>query len=204
MNQKLAISQLNELKRLGKEMRLAAEKWRVPWNTLIATIMSTRTNDYVTIPTANNLFDRYQTLEKLAKANLKDIEKTIRPVNFYKTKAKNVVNCTKMLVSEFGGKVPKDFDELIKLPGVGRKTVNVFLSECGKSSIAVDTHVSYISQKLGWTKNKKPERIEEDLKNLFPKEYWTKVNPTLVRFGKTYTSRKKKDEVLEKIKDITN
>jgi endonuclease III len=202
MNQKTAISQLNELTKLSKQMRLAAEKWHAPWNTLIATIMSARTNDYVTIPTANNLFDKYQTIEKLAKANLKDVEKIIRRVNFYKTKAKNVVNCAKMLVHEFNGKVPQDFNELVKLPGVGRKTANVFLSESGESSIAVDTHVSYISQKLGWTKNKKPEKIEEDLKKLFPKGYWAKVNPTLVRFGKTHTSRKKKDEVLERIRRL--
>jgi len=89
---------------------------------------------------------------------------------------------------------------LVKLRGVGRKTANVFLSEMGKPGIGVDTHVSYISQKLGWTKNKNQHKIEQDLKKLFPKKCWNKVNSTLVRFGKTHTSRKEKDKILNQIK----
>src|SRR3989344_4561783 len=107
-----------------------------------------------------------------------------------------------MLMKEYNGKVPLDFDKLVELSGVGRKTANVFLSEQGKDAIGVDTHINYISQKLGWTKNSKPEKIEEDLKKLFPKEYWSSLNPILVRFGQTNTNRKKKDEILEKIKSI--
>ncbi|MBI2671401.1 hypothetical protein HYX16_00540 [Candidatus Woesearchaeota archaeon] len=76
------------------------------------------------------------------------------------------------------------------------------MSESKRQAIAVDTHCSYISQKLGWTKNKNPHKIEEDLKKLFPKRYWSKINPILVRFGKTYTSRRKKDELLKKINSI--
>ena len=83
---------------------------------------------------------------------------------------------------------------------MGSKTANVFLAETGTDAIGVDTHVSYISQKLGWTKNGEPEKIERDLKNLFDKKHWRKINSTLVRFGKTHTSRKKKESLLEKIK----
>ena len=108
----------------------------------------------------------------------------------------------KELVEKYNGKVPSDEEKLIVLPGVGRKTIGVFLSEIGKDAIGVDTHVSYISQKLGWTNNSQPEKIEKDLMNLFPKKHWKEINSSLVRFGKTHTSRMQKDEILEEIKKI--
>ena len=195
------LKQLKELEKRSSKMRLAAESWNKDWQTLISTIMSARTRDEKTIPVASELFKKY-TLKKLANAKLKDVKKIIRPVNFYKTKSKNIVNCAKILVDKYNGKVPKDFDELIKLPGVGRKTANVFLAEYGNDNIGVDTHLSYISQQLGWTKNKDPHKIEKDLQRLFPQKYWKILNSILVRFGKTYTSRKKKDEILNEIKRI--
>ena len=196
------LKQLKLLEQNTSEKRLAAEDWKEPWQTLIATAMSARTKDSTTIPIANELFSKYNTVEKLSKARIKDVEKIIKQVNYHKTKSRNVINCSKMLRKEYNGKVPLDFDKLVELPGVGRKTANVFLSEQGKDAIGVDTHINYISQKLGWTKNSKPERIEEDLKRLFPKKHWSSLNPILVRFGQTNTNRKKKDELLEKIKSI--
>ena len=197
------LDQLRELEKLGNSMiRLAAEEWDQHWKILISTIMSARTRDEVTIRIANNLFKKYPTVEKLAKAELKEIEKIIKPVNFYKNKSKNILNCAKTLIEEHKGIIPLTFEELLKLPGVGRKTANVFLSEIGKAAVGIDTHVHYISNKLGWTKNKTQKGIEEDLKKLFPKSIWKEINPILVRFGKTYTSRKKKDGLLEKIKSI--
>ena len=124
------------------------------------------------------------------------------PVNFYKTKSKNIINSAKELVKNYNGKIPHDFDKLIELPGVGRKTANVFLAEHGKHALPVDTHVFQISRKLGWAKNDSPHGVEEELKNLFPKKYWRKINYTLVRFGKTYTSRKQKDKILNEIQRI--
>ena len=106
------------------------------------------------------------------------------------------------MIKNFDGKVPHDFDKLLELPGVGRKTANVFLAEHGKHALPVDTHVFYLSRKLGWTKDKKPHKVEEELKKLFPKKYWNRINSTLVRFGKTHTSRIKKDELLKKIKQM--
>ncbi|MDO8508770.1 MAG: endonuclease III [Nanoarchaeota archaeon] len=198
-----ALRQLMELKKLGslKEIRLAAEEWDKPWKILISTIMSARTRDEVTIPTATNLFREYNSLGKLAKAEIGDIQKIIKPVNFYKNKSKSIINCAKVLVRNYNGEVPLDFEELVKLPGVGRKTANVFLSELGGDNIGIDTHVSYISQKLGWTKHKDQKKIEGDLENLFLRKYWNMVNPTLVRFGKSYTSRKRKNELLDEIKN---
>tara|TARA_B100001971_G_C17897113_1_gene386045 strand:- start:12 stop:623 length:612 start_codon:yes stop_codon:yes gene_type:complete len=202
MNQKIALKQLNFMKKNSSKMRLAAEKWRSEWQILISTILSARTRDEKTIPVSEELFEKYSTIKKLSNSKIREIEKIIRPVNFYRNKSKNIINCSKEIVKNYNGKVPNKIEELIKLPGVGRKTANVFLSEIGGSGIGVDTHVSYISQKLGWTKNKKPEKIEEDLKKLFSKKHWNKVNSTLVRFGKTHTSRKKKDELLEEINKI--
>ena len=202
MNEKKALKQLEFMKKNSSKMRLAAEKWKNPWEILISTILSARTRDEKTIPVAKKLFEKYSTVKKLANANLGKVEKIIKPVNFYRNKSKNIINCSKEIVKEHKGKVPNKIGDLIKLSGVGRKTANVFLSETGKPAIGVDTHVSYISQKLNWTKNKNPEKIEKDLKKLFSKKYWDKLNSTLVRFGKTHTSRKEKDKLLEKIKKI--
>jgi len=202
MNQTLALKQLKLLDKYGKKMRLAAEKWPNEFQTLISIILSARTKDETTIRVGTALFKKYPTAKKLSEAKLKEIEKTIKPVNFYKNKSKNIINCAKILVKEHNSKVPESIEELIKLSGVGRKTANVFLTEKGKYAVGVDTHVNYISQALGWTKNKKPEKIEKDLEALFPKKYWSKINETLVRFGKTYTSRKEKDELLREIKKI--
>jgi endonuclease-3 len=199
MDRKKAIRQLMYLKRYSSGLRLAAEKWNKPWKSLIATILSARTRDEKTIGVCNLLFRRYRSLNELANADLKDVEKIIRPVNFYKTKAKNIIECSRVLVKEYKGRVPTGFDKLIKLRGVGRKTANVFLSEIGKDAIGIDTHCAYISRKLGWTKGKNQKEIEDDLKRLFPKRYWRHVNPILVRFGRGY-SKKKRDEILEYLK----
>lgn len=193
------LKQLKELEKRSSKMRLAAESWNEEWHTLISTIMSARTRDEVTIPVADKLFKRYS-LKKLSDAKLNDVKKIIKPVNFYKTKTKNIINCSKILVNKYNYEIPHKFEELIKLPGVGRKTANVFLAEYGKHALPVDTHVFQIARKLGWAKGNHPHKVEEELRNLFPKMYWNKINEILVRFGKTYTSRKEKDKILEEIK----
>jgi len=202
MNQKTALKQLNSISKRGSNIRLAAEEWKSPFEILVSTIMSARTRDEVTIPVAEKLFSKYNSPKKLGNAKLEDIEKIIKPVNFYRNKSRNIVACAKTLEKEYKSKVPTEIDELIKLPGVGRKTANVFLSELGHDAIGVDVHVSYCSQKLGWSKNKNPHKIEQDLEKLFPKKYWGEINRTLVRFGKTHTSRKEKDKLLDEIRKI--
>jgi len=206
MNQKIseekALKQIDSMKKNSSKMRLAAEKWKNPWQILISIILSARTRDEKTISVAKKLFGKFPSSEKLANAKLSEVKKIIRPINFYRNKSKNIVNSSKIISEKYKGKIPDKMEELIKLPGVGRKTANIFLSEIGKHAIGVDTHVSYISQKLNWTKNKKPEKIEGDLKKLFSKKNWSKVNSILVRFGKTYTNKREKDAVLEKIRKI--
>src|SRR3989338_2281126 len=100
------LRQLKELERLGSKIRLAAEEWDKPWKILISTIMSARTRDEVTIPVAEKLFNKYDTIEKLSKAKLADVSKIIKPVNFYKNKSKNVLNCAKILNEKYKGEVP--------------------------------------------------------------------------------------------------
>lgn len=195
------IRQLRGLENLGKDLRLAAE-WKKPWRSLISTILSARSRDDKTIEVSKALYKKYGSVRKLSEARVVDVAKIIRPVNFYKGKTKRIIACAKMIVKDCGGKVPREFDKLVKLPGVGRKTANVFLAHQGGSHIGVDTHVAYISNKLGWTKSSKQEKIEEDLKKRFPKSYWRKINYILVRFGQSYRSKKEKDKLLGDIKEI--
>jgi len=200
MEQATALKQLKILVEKGKEMRLAGEKWDAPWKTLIAIILSARTRDEKTIPIASKLFSKYNSVVILSKADIKDIQDIIRPINFYINKSKCILKCAKRLQEEFDGKVPADLEKLISLPGVGRKTANVFLSEYGEDAVGVDTHAFYISKYLGWSGSKNPEGVEEDLKKLFPKKIWKTINPILVRFGKTHTSTIKKNKILDEIK----
>ena len=197
-----ALKQLKALSEKPKEMRLAAEGWSQEWQILISTIMSARTRDEVTIPVAHKLFAKYPSIEKLSKAKTKDVEGLIRRVNFYRNKSKSVIGAAKKIAEDFNGKVPHKISELVTIPGVGNKTANVFLSEVGKDAIGVDTHVYYISKYLGWSKEKYPKKVGKDLEKLFPKKYWSKINQTLVRFGKSHTSRKEKNKLLEQIKKI--
>ena len=196
-----ALKQLKVLEKKGESLRLAAE-WDKPWQSLISTILSARSRDTKTIEVSDVLYRKYRSVSSLAKAKLNDVERIVKPVNFYKNKSKNIITCAKQIVSEHNGKVPKDFDKLVKLRGVGRKTANVFLAHQGGASIGVDTHLSYVSRKLGWSKNVKPEKIEEDLKRIFPKRRWKDLNYIVVRFGQTYRSKRKKDALLTEIKKI--
>jgi endonuclease-3 len=202
MDSKRAIRQLKALSDDVKTMRLAAEDWKNDFQVLISTILSARTRDEVTIPVAEKLFRKYDNALRLSAAKPGDVKRIIRPVNFYRNKSKNIVNCARMLAKNYKGIVPHDFSRLVELPGVGRKTANVFLAEHGKHALPVDTHVFYISRKLGWAKSSHPHKVEEELKSLFPKRYWNKINSVLVRFGKTHTGRKQKDKILMKIRGI--
>jgi endonuclease-3 len=200
MNSKIAVRQLEVLeKQGGKQMRLAAEEWPEEWKTLIAIALSARTRDEVAVKVAEDLFAEYKTVHALGRANPRAVAKVIYPVNFFQNKTKHIIACAKMLAEQYSGAPPHELPKLVELPGVGRKTANVFLSEYGADAIGVDTHVSYISQKLGWTRHKDPHKIEKDLERLFPRSHWSRVNGACVRFGKTYMSRRQKDEVLEEI-----
>ncbi|MFA5953827.1 MAG: endonuclease III [Candidatus Pacearchaeota archaeon] len=202
ISSKKALKQLKELEILGKKMRLAADGWDNDWQTLIAIILSARTRDETTIKVCKKIFSKYPNPEKFSKLSLYSIKKLIYSVNFFNNKSKNIFLCTKKILNEYSGKVPEKFEELTKLPGVGRKTANVFLAEKGKQNIGVDTHVTYISNYLDWANSKKQNEIEKSLKRLFPKNKHKDLNWILVQFGKTHTSKKLKNEILDKIKKI--
>lgn len=139
----------------------------------------------------------------MSKANLRSIKKIVKPINFYKTKAKNILEATRIIQNKWKGKIPDTREKLMLLPGVGRKVANVYLAHVHKApTIGVDTHLTFLSQQLGWTKNKTQEKIENDLENLFPRRYWNSINYILVRFGRTYPSRKKQIEILRNNKII--
>lgn len=199
---KRAIKQLKKLEKLVtkhnlKKLRLAAE-WDEKWKVLVSTILSSQTKDETTIKISNELYKKYPTIKKLANASIAKIKKIIRPVNFYKTKAKNIKKTAQII---FKKGIPKTREALMKLPGVGHKVSNVYLAVAHKKPcIGVDTHVSRLSQKLGWTKELKPHKIEKDLEALFPKKYWRSINYVLVRFGRIYgKNRKNEDKILKKI-----
>ena len=199
MNPSKAVKQLIALKRLirGREPRLAAEQ-SAKWKVLISTILSSQTKDTTTNKISAILYKKYKNPKALANAPLKDIKKIIRPINYYKTKAKHIKETAKLIQKN----IPKTREELMKFPGVGRKVANVYLVEAHNTpTIGVDTHVARISQKLGWTKNKDKFKIEKDLERLFPKRYWNSINYIVVSFGQLFgTSRKKENEILQKIK----
>lgn len=197
---KKAIKQLKKLEKLvnsHSKLRLAAE-WPNPWQILISTILSAQTKDETTIKISNKLYKKYQTVKKLANAPLQEIRKIIKPINYYKTKAKHIKQ-TATIISKKG--IPKTREDLMKLPGVGHKVSNVYLAVAHKKQcIGVDTHVSRIAKKLGWSKESKAHKIEKDLQTLFPKKYWRSINYILVRFGRIYgKNRKKEAEILSKI-----
>ncbi len=155
-----------------------------PFHVLVSTMLSTRTKDYVAEVASRKLFSKIHSPRDLMKMNVKEIEKEIYPVGFYKTKAKHLKEMGKILCTKFNCKVPDKLEDLIKLPGVGRKVANLVLSlSFRKDVICVDTHVHRISNRLGWVKTKSPFETERELMKVLPKKYWRDINHILVSFG---------------------
>ncbi len=167
-----------------------------PWQLLIATMLSAQCTDArVNIVTAD-LFRKYDTLEKFANADLKELEQDIKPTGFYHNKAKNIIACTRDLVYQFGGEVPRSLEDLTSLAGVGRKTANVIRGNIYHDpSVVVDTHVKRISKRLGLTKNEDPEKVERDLMKELPRDHWILYNIQIITFGRSIcTARSPKCE----------
>lgn len=157
---------------------------------LVAVMLSAQTTDVAVNKITPILFKKYNSVEKFANANVKSLEKDIKSIGLYKTKAKNIKNSSKLLLSKFHGQVPNTMGELLTLPGVGRKTANVVLSHAYavNEGIAVDTHVRRLALKLGLTKEKNPEKIERDLMELFDRKDWPLLTHLFIAHGR------KKDE----------
>lgn len=183
------------------EKRLAGEGWGADWKTIVATIMSAQSRDDTTIRIAEDLFRKYGTLKKLAEAKYSDVLRIFKSLNYNKTKARNVISAAKFILSEFHGKVPDDIDELVKIPGVGRKTANLIIIEChNKDGICVDTHVHRIANVFGFVKTKNPTETEFALMKIVPKNYWSRINRIFVLWGKDVPGRDK-ERFLRKLEE---
>ncbi|MGN0335657.1 MAG: endonuclease III [Lachnospiraceae bacterium] len=193
-------------KRTGEILALLDEKYgteyvcylnhETPWQLLIATMLSAQCTDARVNIVTKDLFQKYDTLEKFADADLKELEQDIKPTGFYHNKAKNIIACTRALVEQYGGEVPDDLEALTSLAGVGRKTANVIRGNIfGEPSVVVDTHVKRISRRLGLTKEEDPVKIEFDLMKKLPKDHWILWNIHIITFGRTIcTARNPKCE----------
>lgn len=163
-----------------------------PYKTLVSTLMSARTNDDTTLAASLRLFKIAPNVKKLSNLNESEIAKIIYPVGFYKTKAKHLKILANTLITNYKSSVPNTREELIKLPGVGRKTANLVLNRAfGIPAIAVDTHVHKITNMLGWVKTKTPEETEKALTKVLPEKYWPETNRLFVSIGRQFKTVKR-------------
>ncbi|MBP3593173.1 MAG: endonuclease III [Lachnospiraceae bacterium] len=157
-----------------------------PWQLLVATILSAQCTDARVNIVTKDLFVKYPDVEAFANADQKELEQDIHATGFYHNKAKNIIACARRVLSEFGGEVPSSLEDLTSLAGVGRKTANVIRGNIyNEPSIVVDTHVKRISNKLGFTKEQDPEKIEFDLMEVLPKDHWILYNIHIITLGRT-------------------
>lgn len=155
------------------------------WQLLVVTVMSAQTTDENVNRVAPGLFARFPTPADLAEANPEEVEELIFSTGFYRQKTRSIIQLSQDVEEVFGGVVPAELDELVKLRGVGRKTASVVLAEFwGVPAIAVDTHVKRVTWRLGLTKQTLPDKIETDLKALYPEELWTELSMRFIQFGR--------------------
>lgn len=159
---------------------------REPFRVLVATILSARTKDATTSTVCARLFERVRTLDELRAVPVAALERLIYPVGFYRTKARHLHELPAVAAREFGGRIPRTIEELVRLPGVGRKTANLVVTDAfGGEALCVDVHVHRISNRLGLIRTRTPAGSEIALRALLPKRHWAEWNPLLVAFGQT-------------------
>ena len=152
---------------------------------LVSVILSAQCTDKRVNLVTKKLFKKYPSAKEMAKADINELEQEIKSCGFYHNKAKNILNACKKIVSEYNGEVPKDYEKLLALPGVGRKTANVITSAgFGGDAIAVDTHVFRVSRRLGLASGNTPEKVEKELMKTFNKELWSETHFLFVLFGR--------------------
>jgi endonuclease-3 len=163
-----------------------------PFQLLVATILSAQCTDKQVNGVTKDLFEKLRTPHDFASASNQTIENLIRPTGYFRNKAKNIKNCSKSLLEKYDGQVPQTLNELVKLPGVGRKTANVVLgSVFNIPGIVVDTHVARISKRLGLTESSNPVKIEYDLMEIIPRENWNVFSLQLIYFGRAICKARK-------------
>ena len=185
MKKSEAINILDILKTTYPDAKCSLD-FTTPFELLIAVILSAQCTDERVNKTTPNIFSNYSTPEDFVKMPLETLENLVHPCGFYKNKAKNIKLTAQKLVDEFNGNVPETMEELLSLPGVGRKTANVVMLEAFNKpqGIAVDTHAKRLSNRIGFSKEETPEKIEKDLLKIFPYEYLKDVNHILIYHGR--------------------
>jgi endonuclease-3 len=170
-----------------------ALRFETPFQILVATILSAQCTDEKVNQITPALFRKYSTPSDFASADPKVLEQEIRSTGFFRNKTKSIIGASKKIVEDFGGKVPDNMEDLVRLPGVARKTANIVLSSSFKKAegIAVDTHVRRLSQRLGLSKEQDPDKIERDLMEIVPKEDWLDFNYMLVNHGRAVCPSRK-------------
>lgn len=191
----LAVKLLSEVENLFPNAVTELKNWKSDFQFLVCIVLSAQTTDRQVNKVSKNLFKKYPTALKLSKAEIKDVEDTLGGINYYKTKARRIVEMAKILIEKYNGEVPKDLNKLIELPGVGYKTANVFLNDRynANQGIAVDTHVKRVARLYGLSKESDPTKIAHDLEKLYPKKDWYKVNSCFVLYGRYILKAKKPD-----------
>ena len=185
MKKNEAIDILKILKQTYPDAKCSLD-FTTPFEILVAVILSAQCTDERVNKTTPSLFSKYNTPEEFVKMPLETLEEFIRPCGFYKNKAKNIKLAAEKIVNDFNGKVPDNMEDLLTLPGVGRKTANVVMLEVFNKpqGVAVDTHAKRLSNRIGFSKESIPEKIEKDLVNLFPYEYLKDINHILIYHGR--------------------
>lgn len=176
------------LETLDKEYGTAKEGFlhSHDWQLLTAIMLSAQSTDKQVDETLPSLWEKFPSLQAIADAPAEEIEKAIKSIGLYKMKAKNMKNCCRKLLEEYEGKVPVSIEQLVELPGVGRKTATLFLADAyGIPGVTVDTHVFRISRRLGWAKGKNPVQVEQELMKVLPKEHWNRINFQLIYHGRS-------------------
>lgn len=165
--------------------KISESQKKDPFQILISTLLSARTQDATTLAASTRLFAKAPTPQAMAKLTVRQIERLIYPVGFYRNKAVFVRDAAKMILAKFGGKVPSTLEEMVTLPGVGRKTANLvmILAFNSTENICVDIHVHRISNRLGWVRTKDPEETEQALYRTMEQQWWPVVNQYLVTWG---------------------
>jgi len=174
-----------EVKRFKEPIVTQYARKKDPFKVLISCILSLRTRDEVTKGASKRLFSKADTPKKILKLKTKEIERLIYPVGFYKTKAERLKTICQDLLNNYAGEVPNSEEELLKLKGVGRKTMNIVLTYAfnNPKGLAIDVHCHRIPNRLGWVKTKTPEQTEYELRRILPKKYYRAFNDIFVTFG---------------------
>jgi len=189
---KIPLSLLKRLRQVWPDAGCSLD-YKTPLQLLVATILSAQCTDVRVNMVVGPLFQKYESAKDFAKADRTELETMIQSTGFYHSKAKSIQESCKILCEKYGGTVPADLDSLLELPGVGRKTANVVLGNAFGiiAGIVVDTHVSRLARRIGLSTEKTPEKIENDLMQLFPRKSWVELSHLLIQLGRNFCKAQK-------------